>query len=135
MAEAHPLFGAGWDEFAAKAGHYYQLGKTYPLVTATVVHNVLLSNLAELGLIGVTLWLATLILGLGGALFARPPPELRLWQYGLTAVIIDWAICGSFGPLPFAFANTAMWVWAGIVYGPAACPWILRPTGSSLSDA
>ncbi|MBV9465865.1 MAG: O-antigen ligase family protein [Solirubrobacterales bacterium] len=126
MAEAHPLFGVGWDRFTAVADHYYQLGKTYPLVTSTAVHNVYLSNLAELGLIGVTLWLAALVLGLGGALFRRAPPELRRWQYGLTAIVIEWAVCASFGPLAFAFANTSLWVWAGIVYGPTACPLVLK---------
>lgn len=125
MAEAHPLFGVGWNEFGANAAHYYQLGKTYPLITSTVVHNVFLSNLAELGLIGVTIWLAALALGLGGALFARPPPELRAWQYGLLAIVVEWGIAASFGPLSYAFANTSLWVWAGIVYGPTACPIVL----------
>jgi putative inorganic carbon (hco3(-)) transporter len=128
MAEAHPLFGVGWSEFGANAEHYYQLGKTYPLVTSTVVHNLLLSNLAELGLIGVTLWLAVYVLGLGGALFTRPPPNVRAWQYGLMAIVLEWAIAASFGPSAYAFANTSVWVWAGIVYGPAACPLVRART-------
>jgi O-antigen ligase len=127
MAEAHPLFGVGWSEFPTYSGEYYQLGKTYPLVTSTVVHNLLLSNLAELGLIGVTLWLAALVLGLGGALLRRAPPELRVWQYALLAIIVEWTISGMFGPLAYAFANSSLWVWAGIVYGRSACPVVLVP--------
>jgi putative inorganic carbon (hco3(-)) transporter len=125
MAEAHPLFGVGWQEFGPNAEHYYQLAKTYPLVTSTVVHNLVLSNLAELGLIGVTLWLAALVLGLGGALQTRAPPDLRVWQYGLMAIAVEWVISGMFGPLAYAFANSSLWVWAGIVYGPTACPLVL----------
>jgi putative inorganic carbon (HCO3(-)) transporter len=125
MTEAHPLFGVGWQEFGARADEYYQLAKTYPLVTSTVVHNLVLSNLAELGLIGVALWLAALVLGLGGAIGRRAPPGLRPWQYGLMAITIEWVLGGMFGPLAYAFANSSLWVWAGIVYGPKACPFVL----------
>lgn len=129
IAESYPLFGVGWQGFGSHADRFYQLGKTYPLVTSTVVHNLILSNLAELGLVGLTLWLAVLVLGLGGALARRPPPELRIWQFGLMAIVIEWVIAGMFGPLAYAFANSSLWVWAGIVYGPRACPVVPALTG------
>jgi putative inorganic carbon (hco3(-)) transporter len=129
MAGAYPLFGVGWQGFGSHADRFYQLGKTYPLVTSTVVHNLVLSNLAELGLVGLTLWLAALVFGLGGALARRPPPELRMWQFGLMAIVVEWLIAGMFGPLAYAFANSSLWVWAGIVYGPRACPVVPAHTG------
>jgi putative inorganic carbon (HCO3(-)) transporter len=135
MAETYPLFGVGWQRFNTHSSRFYQLGKTYPLVTSTVVHNLVLSNLAELGLVGLTMWLAALVFGLGGGLARRPPPELRIWQFGLMAIIIEWVIAGMFGPLAYAFANSSLWIWAGIVYGPRACPVVPAYTGPETQAA
>jgi putative inorganic carbon (HCO3(-)) transporter len=129
LALAKPLFGAGWGRFADKSRAYYELGDNYPMTDVRDVHNIYLSNLAELGGVGFLVWFAVLTIALGGAIFARPPPDMRLWRVGLIAITINWLIVAGFGPLSYAFANLTLWTVAGIAFGRAAFPLVrLHPT-------
>jgi putative inorganic carbon (HCO3(-)) transporter len=117
MAEARPLFGFGWDRFKAVGTDYFQQGD-FPL-TAGVgvnVHSAYLSNLAELGLVGTTLWLLSTVLALWLALRRRGPPELEPWRYGLIAISVLFLVVSSF-VYPYLFGVVVLWMWAGIVYG------------------
>ncbi len=116
MLVDHPLVGVGWTEFPTKSVPYFRQAATYPITGVGIeVHNVFLSRAVELGIIGVSLWLAAFVVALGGALLQRPPPELVLWRIGLFAVAVQWIIVASFGPLSYAFANMLLWLWAGVV--------------------
>jgi hypothetical protein len=114
MVDQRPLLGFGWGEFPNKGPNYFQLDSNYPL-SETDVHNVLLGLAAELGLIGLTLWVAGLLLGVGTAMLARPPPELRPWHVGLVAIGTYFIVLINFVP-PVVFPNLIIWLWAGVVW-------------------
>ncbi len=115
--EDHPLFGVGWQRWLQVNHTYLQQGADYPL-TNTVggiqIHNVLLSHAAELGLVGVTLWLLALGSAIAGGILRRGPADLDPWRLGLVAVFLQWAIVASFGPLSYPFPNLLLWAWAGV---------------------
>jgi O-antigen ligase len=123
MVDSHPLTGLGWGEFTQQGLNYFQLSGDYPL-THTVVHNLFLGLAAELGLIGLTLWVTGFLLGVGGAIRARPPPQLRPWRWGLIAIAAFFLVMVNFVP-PVVFPNLVIWLWAGIVWAGRA--WAPRP--------
>jgi putative inorganic carbon (HCO3(-)) transporter len=117
MAEARPLFGFGWSRFKAVGTEYFEQGD-YPL-TAGVgvgVHSAYLSNLAELGLVGTSLWLLSTALAVWLALTRRGPPDLEPWRYGLLAIAVCFFVVSAL-VYPYLFAVVVLWMWAGIVYG------------------
>lgn len=115
MIEDQPLVGFGWYRFEAESPPYYQLAETYPMTTVPRPHSVFLATAVELGLIGFLAWLAALVLAIGGAITRRGPPELAPWRWGLLAVAFNWAVVANFTPLGYAFPNTVVWLWAGVV--------------------
>jgi O-antigen ligase len=117
MAKARPLVGFGWERFKAVGTDYFQQGD-FPL-TAGVgvnVHSAYLSNLAELGLAGTSLWLLSTVLAVWMALRRRGPPELAPWRYGLIAISVLFLVVSAF-VYPYLFGVVVLWMWAGIVYG------------------
>jgi O-antigen ligase len=125
MAEAHPLFGVGWDEFTERAEPYLRTAPGYPMTggingtgTVQVVHNAFLSNAAELGLIGTFLWCAALAGVFFGAVFQRHPPELRPWRIALLAMAIMWVVVSNLIPLSKPFPTLLLFLWAGLAYEP-----------------
>jgi O-antigen ligase len=92
---------------------------TYPLTGGKVrVHNVFLSNLAELGLVGFVPWLAAFILGVVVSAVRRVPPTLRPWRQGLQCYLLAWLAVAMFAPLAGPFPNSLLWLLAGIVASP-----------------
>jgi O-antigen ligase len=120
ILEANPLFGAGWDRFEEVSPPYYRISPDYPLSAVGQVHNVFLSNLAELGLIGTSLWLLALVVAVGGPLVRRAPPGLAPWRVGLVALTTVWIVAANFDPLPYVFPNLLLWTWAGILWADGA---------------
>lgn len=121
MTAERPLLGFGWDQFDKVGRNYFEVLDDYPQTgTDTTVHNVFLSHLAELGLVGASLWAMAFALAIGGGVLRRGPPELRPWRIGLTALALHWIVVSNFVPLPYAFPNLLLWTWAGLVAGGAA---------------
>jgi O-antigen ligase len=116
MLEAKPLAGFGWNSFRQDSPPYYRIAATYPLTSVGVVHNVYLSNLAELGLFGTALWFVALAVAVGAPLVRPPPPELRLWRVGLVAIAVMWLVTANFAPLAAVFPNLLLWTWAGVLW-------------------
>ncbi len=115
MGEARPLFGFGWQTFATKGPDYLRQADGYPLTGAGLeVHNVFLSHLAEIGLVGLLLWCVALLGAVGGAILRRGPPELAPWRVGLVAIFITFVIVANLGPLSYPFPNLLLWTWAGV---------------------
>ena len=109
MLDARPLFGFGWNRFTAVGTDYFRQGD-FPL-TAGVgvgVHNAYLSHLAELGLVGTTLFLGFLgyvlyRLGvarrIGRALAAVGNPlaaRVRPLAWGMTAALLGTMAANAF---------------------------------------
>jgi O-antigen ligase len=116
MVEAKPLTGFGWDRFRHESGPYFELQDIPLTATDDVIHNVPLSNAAEIGLIGTGLWAIGLILAAFGALTARAGPDLRPWKIGFVAVAIMWFCVLNLTPLNQVFPNIMLWTWAGIMF-------------------
>jgi putative inorganic carbon (hco3(-)) transporter len=123
-----PLTGIGWNRFLTHSVDFLQQAPDRPLIqTATVsqvlkvdiahqpVHNVFLQYGAELGLVGLTLWLLALAFGVGGALLTRPPPSLAHWRAGLLAITIAVLFMAATVP-PANFPMLILWLWAGVVW-------------------
>jgi O-antigen ligase len=117
MVESRPLLGFGWGTFPRYSPQYYHVAKTYPLSAVGEVHNVVLSNAAELGVVGLGLWLLALVAAMIAPFRRRGPPELEPWRLGLIAVAVAWFVQANFAPLAYAFDNYLPWLFAGIALG------------------
>jgi putative inorganic carbon (HCO3(-)) transporter len=115
MVEAKPLLGWGWDNFVADSPPFFRQAGTYPVTgLGKVVHNVVLSNAVELGLVGTGLWLLVLVVGLGGAIVSRGPPILKPWRMIATAYAVCFFVVAMLGPLPYTMPNLLLWTFAGV---------------------
>ncbi len=132
MVEARPIFGFGWQTFVDKGPDFLRQTDAYPLTGAGLeVHNVFLSHLAELGVVGAALWCIALFGAVGGAIVRRGPPELYPWRVGLLAVFVCFLVVANLGPLSYALPNLLLWTWAGI----AGAEFFLAPRrGSTVLD-
>jgi putative inorganic carbon (HCO3(-)) transporter len=128
MFESRPLLGFGWGTFPRYSRQYYHVAKTYPLSAVGEVHNVALSNAAELGAVGLALWFLALAAAMTAPFRRRGPPELEVWKLGLIAVAVAWLVQANFAPLAYAFDNYLPWLFAGIALG-------LRPAAGSTERA
>jgi putative inorganic carbon (HCO3(-)) transporter len=116
IVEAKPLTGVGWDRFRDESGPYFELQDIPLTATDDVIHNVPLSNAAEIGLIGTGIWAIALVLAAFQALTARAGPELRPWKIGFVAIAVMWFVVLNLTPLNQVFPNIMLWTWAGILY-------------------
>lgn len=138
MIADRPVLGFGWSRFTTDSLPYFHEAANYPLTGSTIeVHNVFLSNAVELGLLGASVWLAGLLLGVVRPIFnRRGPPELEPWRVSLLAIFVFWFVVANFGPVAYAFPTFLMWLWAGIVHSgrrrPAEVPETVRPVGQPL---
>ena len=122
MIEARPLTGFGWDRFQDVSADYFRQSPNYPLTaTNATLHNYALFYAVGLGLPGVTLWAAGLLLGVGSALLMRGPPELAPWRVGLLAIFVMFVVVSDSVP-PTLFQNLFLWLWAGVVFAGSRVP-------------
>jgi O-antigen ligase len=117
MVKARPLVGFGWGRFSTESTDYYRQSPNYPMTLVAEVHNVYLSNAAELGLIGGGLWLLALVVAIGGAILRRGPPELYPWRIGLIGVAAAWLVAAASEPGGVVMPTLLLWTWAGVVRG------------------
>lgn len=124
LIEKHPIVGVGWNHYIFYSFDEFRLvGDVSPLTgLGKTVHNVFLSRVVELGIIGAGLWFLALLVGVGRAALSRPPPGMYWWRAGLIALAGAWALTGLFGPLDYTFPTQLLWVWAGIVSFPVSRP-------------
>ena len=117
MFEARPALGFGWGTFPSKSPRYYHVAKTYPLSAVQEVHNVSLSNAAEIGAVGLFLWWAAILIAFSDPWRRRGPPQLEPWKWALIAIGVAWFIQGNFAPVSYAFDNYLPWLFAGVAMG------------------
>lgn len=121
MIEARPLLGFGWGAFRRESQDYFWLSDERPLTAGkNILHSVYQANAVELGLLGAALWLAALLVAIGGVALRRGPPELGAWRAGLIAILVLWLVLALFSPLVKLFPNLVLWLWAGVVATGAA---------------
>jgi putative inorganic carbon (HCO3(-)) transporter len=132
MIEARPGLGFGWGTFGQASVPYYRLAKTYPLTSVSNAHNVPLSNAAELGFLGLALWIVILIAGIALPAVRRGPPYIEPYRLGVIAIATAWFVQSNFTPFDYAFDNYIVWVFAGIVAGALA---LRPPRHHELSEA
>jgi putative inorganic carbon (HCO3(-)) transporter len=123
MIEARPLLGFGWSQFREKSVDYFEQSPDYPLtnVAGVALHSSPLTYAVELGLLGATLWIATLVFGVGAALGSRGPPDLFAWRVGLMAVATCFVVIMNFVP-PSYFPTLALWLFAGLAWSGRYAP-------------
>jgi len=84
------------------------------------LHDTYLTYGVELGLVGATLWLACLLLGLGSAVFnGDRDPDVRPWRLGLVAIGVCFLVLCAVDPLLPNFTPLLLWTWAGVASGGA----------------
>lgn len=119
MLAHRPLFGFGWTTFETHNDRYWVLADDRPLNLPRVipVHNVFISNLAELGLLGTGLWMLALLAGIGAAIIRPGPSSMRVWRVMLGSVALLWLLVAQGSPLSDLCPNLLLWLLAGLVLG------------------
>jgi putative inorganic carbon (HCO3(-)) transporter len=120
MLEQRPLFGFGWATFELASRDYYVLSQTRPLVSGfkpQPVHNIYLSNLAELGLVGTTVWLVAVMVAFVGPLRRRGPPASNPWKILLGSTLVLWAAIALASPIFDVFPHRLLWTLGGVAMG------------------
>ena len=116
--EDHPLFGIGYRAFPEQGTQYFRLLPDIPQTgTGLDIHNAVLAYAAELGLVGVTMWLLVVAVTVGAAMVRRAPPVLEDWRVAMVAMGVQWGVVAMFTPLSYTFSFLILWTWAGIVIG------------------
>ncbi len=119
VIEDRPLFGLGWRKFIGGGRDYFRLLPDIPQQGTTIdIHNIVLSIGAELGLVGLTLWLAVVGTTVVAPMVRRAPPELEDWRLGLIAMGIQAAVVALSTPFAYTFCLFFVWTWAGILSVP-----------------
>ena len=125
MTEARPLFGFGWATFEKQSGPYFTVSPTTPIAVAVPepVHNVYASNLAEIGIVGTSVWLIAMGLAFGPTLLNRQPGESRYWRLFLGSALLCWCSMAMAAPLLGLFPSLILWTIGGVAAGmvPTAC--------------
>jgi len=94
MAEQNPLFGAGFNEFVKQVAYFQQQVEGIPMTrleadTGSVAHNTLLQVAAELGLVGLVLYLCVVIALFRSALERAGQAwgqDGRIWVIGFSII-------------------------------------------------
>jgi putative inorganic carbon (HCO3(-)) transporter len=131
MLAAKPLLGFGWGRYTTDSLEYFRQASDYPLSGYVLgeevgsanpplpLHDTYLAFAVELGLIGALLWLASLLWGVGGAVFSRGAPALKPWKLGLMAILVFYLVVSFLDPHEQAFPVLLLWSWGGVAFG---CP-------------
>jgi O-antigen ligase len=126
MLETRPLFGFGLGRYKDDSLEYFRQPANYPMTGRVAIdvvgepeviqplHNLYLGYAVELGLVGFSLWLASLLWGVGGAIFAPGPTELRQWKLGLLAIAVFLFVVTAVNPNQPPFTSLLLWTWAGV---------------------
>ncbi len=129
MLAARPLFGFGWGRYTTDSLEYFRQSSEFPMsgyvlgervgtaLPPLPLHDTYLAFAVELGVIGALLWLASLLWGVGGAIFSRRSSDLRPWKLGLVAVLVFYLVVAVVDPHEQAFPVFLLWTWAGVAYG------------------
>lgn len=134
MVAAKPLFGFGLGHYETASVDYFRQPSDYPMTGYThdivigvpdpilPLHDTYLSYAVELGLVGGLLWLASILWGVGPAIFSFGPAALRPWKLGLLAISAFFLVVCVVDPHTAPFPMVLMFVWAGLATGARPLP-------------
>jgi putative inorganic carbon (hco3(-)) transporter len=126
MVDDKPLFGFGWGRYVTDNREYFRQPETYPMTgyvpgiaigapeVPQPLHSTYLAYAVELGLVGLALWLITLLWAVGEGIFRRAPAAMRPWKQGLIAVATFVLVVIAVNPHEPPFAFVIILVWAGV---------------------
>jgi O-antigen ligase len=129
MVKSKPLLGFGFNRYQTDSLDYFRQPSDYPMtgyvhgVTIGLpdpvipLHNTYLAYAVELGLVGVLLWLASIVWAVGDALASHGPTALRPWKLGLLAIAVFFVVVSVVDPHPAPFPMVLLFVWAGVSKG------------------
>lgn len=138
---ANPIAGVGFQQFVEASGAYSEQRSDIPLTRIDLeVHNVPLSISAELGLVGLALWLCAVAACMAWPLTRRREGRSDWWRLAALAFVCFWLVASQFGPMPYAFTNLAVWLLAGAVdrtrtVDRGVVPDLLAPDDTAVRDA
>lgn len=119
--DTDPLVGIGWMEFLEQSERYVRQAPNYPITHVDIeIHNVPLSRLTELGLLGGGLWILSVLLGPVAAMFVRRRRDKVDDAYRVAFIggAIVWLVAIQFSPFPYPLPNALVWLLAGVVLTP-----------------
>lgn len=130
MVAAKPLIGFGWGSYTRDDLDYFRQAAAYPMIGYSLntytsigkllpLHETYLAYAVELGLVGVLLWVAIVLWGIGGAIVGRGLSDLRPWKLGLLALTVCFLMIALVNPYQAPFPVLLLWVWAGVALGQA----------------
>ncbi len=129
MVASRPIFGFGFNRYQDESLEYFRQPASYPMmgyvhgVTVGVpdsvipLHNTYLSYAVELGLLGMLLWLGSVLWAVGKGLVSRGPPGLRPWKLGLLAITVFFLVVSLVDPHTAPFPMVLLFIWAGLATG------------------
>lgn len=141
MVGAKPLFGFGLGRYETESIEYFRQPADYPMTgyvhdivigipdPILPLHDTYLSYAVELGLVGGLLWLASILWGVGAAIFSPGPAALRPWRLALLAILAFFLVVCVVDPHTAPFPMVLMFVWAGLATGARPLPAKDRPAG------
>lgn len=116
-----PLHGVGWQRFPAVQDEWVRQADTLPITSTGIsVHNVPLGFAAELGIPGALLWLGVVILAVSATVRrgTTAASDVHAWRLGLVVVGTSWFVVAMLVPIGYAFPNSMLWLWIGLVANP-----------------
>ena len=116
MFSDRPLLGHGWGTFRELSSPYYQIVPDYPLTFVDQAHNIVLSHIAEMGVVGGGLWLASLTLALLPTLLPGPCRSRRPVARRADRDLGRLARHGDARAARLRVPELILWTWAGIVW-------------------
>ena len=117
MAFHNPLFGVGWNQAGYLMSEYIRLGEDYPVTAVSarlIPHNVFLGHFAELGILGASLWLASVVAAIVVPIAQRHRPGFGTWRFVLLCFAICWIAVANFGPVNYSQPQYLLFLVGGI---------------------
>lgn len=112
----HPIFGIGWERFVTVGPSAMRQSPNYPLTGIGLeIHNVFLSHVTELGIVGGGLWILAFCWVSFNAGIRPCSAELYPWRVAFLAFFGMFLAVAMAAPLADPQANLIFWMMGGLV--------------------
>jgi putative inorganic carbon (HCO3(-)) transporter len=117
MLRAHPVSGVGWGRFLDHVSEYVWQAETGPITNVHIeAHNIVLARGAELGVPGLVLIVACVVVGPLAVLRARESSDRLTAQVQVlaTVAVCAWFAAAMLSPMSYPLPNALAWGFAGL---------------------